>query len=86
MAVAKKSAVAKKKVVNTSRIVKKVIKPPKKKGGARRVSYLITVVCPPARCPVCHFYPVFADAFGSYKCPPKCYNEWKCTTCGTTNN
>ena len=45
-------------------------------------SVTVTMVCPPAQClnTKCKFYPVYADAYGSYRCP-KCGRTWACASC-----
>lgn len=79
MAVRKRPAGAKKwvvkKVVNPAKYIKKIVKPPKKKGGEPIVCHMVAMNYPPATCPKCGFNPVYADAYGSYKCP-RCGDTW----------
>jgi transposase-like protein len=58
-----------KKTVNPVTNVKKIVKPPKKKGGKPIVLYSMTTLYPPQTCPHCEFYPVYGDAYGTYRCP-----------------
>jgi hypothetical protein len=68
------------------RAIRKIVNPVRnltKKGRGASAVYTYTVVCPPQRCPACAFYPIYADAFGTYHCPrPKCGTSFNCTTCG----
>jgi hypothetical protein len=77
---APKKKQANKRIVNPSRLVARIVSPRPKRGAPPIPVYLVAMVCGPETCPKCRTFPVYADSYGTYRCP-HCPNTWRCTSC-----